>query len=271
MNNPSYIAIIVEGTDREPQIIQNMLSIYFKLERFKIISFPADQNIYMLWNLLQKDDFETDLIEVIREYSPCAAATLGDLTRSDFSEIYLFFDYDGHQNNLPQNSNITADNVLREMLETFDNETDLGKLYISYPMVEALRDFIPTQCTPATSCFWSLDNVGNYKHDTGVKSSYPNILHYRHPDWCAIINVFAMRLSCLFHESNVLSFEDYRRRIFPLSIYEQQAEHILRREVFVLSAFPEFLLDYFRVDFWRSIIQYANLRPGVCGYRYHSS
>lgn len=60
------------------------------------------------------------------------------LSREDFSEVYLFFDYDAHQTNLGKAVN---EDVIRQMLESFDNETENGKLYISYPMVEALRDY----------------------------------------------------------------------------------------------------------------------------------
>ena len=44
----------------------------------------------------------------------------------------MFFDYDGH-------SIIADDNKLKQLLEIFDNETDKGKLFISYPMVESLK------------------------------------------------------------------------------------------------------------------------------------
>ena len=55
------------------------------------------------------------------------------LSRDDFSEVFLFFDYDVHQTNLGK-----ADDgdVINQMLESFDNETENGKLYISYPMVQ---------------------------------------------------------------------------------------------------------------------------------------
>ena len=54
---------------------------------------------------------------------------------SDFSEIYLFFDYDF------QNTNLTLEEMnrrLQEMLEMFDDETDNGKLYINYPWLNQL-------------------------------------------------------------------------------------------------------------------------------------
>ena len=65
------------------------------------------------------------------------------MTRDDFSEVYLLFDYDTHQTNLGRKDDVDA---VAQMLESFDNETENGKLYISYPMVEALRDYKPGIC-----------------------------------------------------------------------------------------------------------------------------
>jgi len=49
---------------------------------------------------LKEDDFETDIIEVLRESHDYIAEQLTGLSRDDFSEIYLFFDYDTHQTNM---------------------------------------------------------------------------------------------------------------------------------------------------------------------------
>ena len=44
----------------------------------------------MLWKQLKEDEFETDLIEVIREYNSDAEKALHGFHRNDFMEIYLF-------------------------------------------------------------------------------------------------------------------------------------------------------------------------------------
>ena len=47
----------------------------------------------MIWQTLKADDFETDIIEILREKCPELESHLKGLTRDDFSEVYLFFDY----------------------------------------------------------------------------------------------------------------------------------------------------------------------------------
>lgn len=78
----------------------------------------------MLWKKLEADDFETDIIEVLRESSKELQKLLEGLSREDFSEVFLFFDYDAHQTNL---GNADGQDALKQMLESFDNETENGK------------------------------------------------------------------------------------------------------------------------------------------------
>lgn len=56
------------------------------------------------------------------------------LANGDFSEIYLIFDFDCQA---PQYD----DEKLQIMLDFFDNETEHGKLYINYPMIESFKHF----------------------------------------------------------------------------------------------------------------------------------
>ena len=125
MADNDYKAFIVEGEAREPLIIDNISQVFFKHANFKIITLPAGQNIYMLWKKLKEDDFDTDIVEVLREEHEELKEQLEGISRDDFSEVYLFFDYDGHQNNLSEEDD--AD-VLEQMLVSFDNETENDKI-----------------------------------------------------------------------------------------------------------------------------------------------
>ena len=118
MADKDYKAFIVEGEAREPQVIDNISKVFFKHGNLKIITLPAGENIYMLWKKLKADDFDTDIIEVLRESNKKIREQLEGLSRDDFSEVFLFFDYDVHQTNLGK-----ADDgdVINQMLESFDN------------------------------------------------------------------------------------------------------------------------------------------------------
>ena len=253
MADRDYKAFIVEGEAREPQIIDNISTVFFTHANFKIITLPAGENIYMLWKKLKEDDFDTDIIEVLRESNDDISNQLGGLSRDDFTEVYLFFDYDTHQTNLGKEDDADA---VKQMLESFDNETENGKLYISYPMVEALRDFRPGICGDRATCFVSINDMKDYKNASAVRAVNPQFKEYDYDIWKGVIDVFAMRISCLFGLAETIEYADYSMEIDPYEVYMREVNETKREGVFVLSAFPEFLVDYFGEKLWRNCVRH---------------
>lgn len=257
MADRDYKAFIVEGEAREPQIIDNISKVFFIHGNFTIITLPAGENIYMLWKKLKSDDFDTDIVEVLRESNKEIRKQLMGLSRDDFSEIYLFFDYDVHQKNLGK-----ADDgdVISQMLENFNNETENGKLYISYPMAEALRDYETGACGNIESCFVAIEELGDYKNVSSLRPCNRHFKEYNFDTWKDIIDVFAMRVSCLFGLSDVVRYEQYSKEMTPYDIYAMEEKESENQRVFVLSAFPEFLIDYFGMKLWKTCVKHTKNR-----------
>lgn len=161
VNKRKKIIFIYEGVKTEENLLNNMVRIFFSSKTdVSILNCPADGNIYMLWTRLKKDEFETNVIDVLKEMSSTARVRLEGFKASDFSEIYLFFDYDGHNDNIPKEYRKT--DILEEMLHTFNNETELGKLYVSYPMIESMKEI---ECATGEyrNLYLSLDEIADYK------------------------------------------------------------------------------------------------------------
>ena len=262
-NKKATTLFIVEGVKKEVQLFTNIGSFWFKNKDIKYIILPACGNIYILYQMLKRDDFETDLIEVIKE--KISNATLKNLDNNqveeinslrsqDIDETYLFFDYDAQTNNLFGDK--SPNTVISEMLDIFDNETDIGKLYISYPMIEALRDRIDDSCNTITGCIYNINNLLKYKHDSSVSF---NNHEYSKEDWQQAITSFILRLSHLFEKNEVLSFDEYKNFITNVSIFNKELEFIENDFVFVLSAIPKFLLDYFPIKIWNTFIKRKKL------------
>lgn len=255
MADKDYKAFIVEGEAREPLIIDNISKVFFQHANFKIITLPAGQNIYMLWKRLKEDNFDTDIIEVLREEHEELKKQLDGLSRNDFSEVYLFFDHDGHQNNLGEEEGL---HLLEQMLASFDNETENGKLYISYPMVEALRDFEENKCGKEGQCFVAIEEIKDYKYMSAVRSVYPRFNDYDITVWKKLIEVFAMRISCLMNQEQVIAYEQYVELVNPFEIYKWEENEFQTHRVFILSAFPEFLVDYFGIRLWKTCVKHTS-------------
>lgn len=97
-----------------------------------------DAEIYQLYKVLKEEEPDFDLVELLKERNKENAELLREYNRDSFAYIYLFFDYDAH-------STLASDDKIEEMLDFFDNETENGLLYISYPMLEAIRHFNANQ------------------------------------------------------------------------------------------------------------------------------
>lgn len=128
-----------------------------------------------------------------------------------------------------------------------------GKLYINYPMVEALRDFMPGLCGGGESCYCNLNQLCDYKHVSAERGIYNDFREYTFEIWREALSVFVMRVSCLFEERS-MDYDRYRDTVSPFSVYLSQQKYIKRGGVFVLSAFPQFLPDYFTARFWHACI-----------------
>ena len=231
------IAFIVEGESFEGKIITAMKKVVFKepvdVLKHNLITLPAAMNMYMLWKEVKDDPF-IDIIELVRDSSEKSKRELNGLGRDDFSSVYLFFDFDSQQANLSSGDNPMT--VLRSMIETFDNETELGKLYVSYPMAEALRDFERETCKAFSgSCYTP-----------------------------AGINCYLARLSCLCGKNVKMSIPEAKTfSVESIFIFQTQLLSASGSTI-ILSAFADFILEYFTAEHLESFMDGREIRMG-CG------
>ena len=125
------ILFIFEGEKTEKQITDNLTK-YFINENL-VVQCAYCANIYKLYkDIIEDEDLDTFLL--LKEL-PNNQEIFSQYNSNDFAEIYMFFDYDGHDT-------IADDKKVTELLKFFNEETLKGKLFISYPMVEALKHFL---------------------------------------------------------------------------------------------------------------------------------
>jgi len=98
-----------------------------------LVEYVYSSHIYGLYNKLKEDDGFSDVIEVLKELYP-KDDTLQNTKREDISQVFLFFDLDIHKQPIDKSCD-----QLNELVQFFDNETENGKLFLSYPMAEAIN------------------------------------------------------------------------------------------------------------------------------------
>ena len=132
MKAKSDILCIFEGESREHKYFKTIQSHYFDDSSILVGSYGND--IYELFRAINEDP-DLDVVELLRESRnvPANKAILASYSRDDFSQVFLFFDFECQDNHFDINN-------LNTMILTFNEETENGKLFISYPMIEAIRD-----------------------------------------------------------------------------------------------------------------------------------
>ena len=132
------VLFVLEGEQPEGNIVARLQKAFpeeladLSSDLVKIV---FSSNIYSLYGKLKDDDGFLDVVEVIKEQHK-EDKELQDLDRESVSQVFLFFDLDIH--GLAQSIEQSCEQ-LDELLNFFDNETENGKLFLSYPMVEAIN------------------------------------------------------------------------------------------------------------------------------------
>lgn len=226
----SYTIFVFEGEKTEVQIFNRLKDLYLDNITNQVAISSFRTSLYELHRRLKQDEEETLFWLLKNDFRN---EQLADIQPSQVSEIYLFFDYDGH---IP---GATFEKV-EELLEMFDDETDQGKLYISYPMVESLKHL--------NSNVHFKDLVAKSEKAYKVisereRSPYTGFKDFSRSQWASAIEMHCQKLNYLMHKQ-FSPPTDY----FPQTdIYLKQKNDYISPsgKVAVLSAFPVFLIDYF--------------------------
>jgi hypothetical protein len=230
------ILFIFEGKIKEPQIYKNMASLFFKDKNKVHIYTTFKTVIYTLWKEINKIGFIDDIniIDLLKEYDDECRHELSTISSRNISQIYLFFDHDGHATN-------ASDDKLKEMVEYFDNEFDKGKLFISYPMAESLQDLQGT--VPFQNKVFPIVENQAYKKTVRQTTIYNHINQLDMDCWNILLEKNSYKANLIvegaFSKPEVIHSQ-------PTIFQHQLEKHIIpNAEVSILSAFPLFLIDYF--------------------------
>jgi hypothetical protein len=228
----SNILFIFEGPKTEKSITDNLTE--FFVNENTVITCAYCTTIYKMYNDISEDEY-LDTFSLVKDMD-ANKDTLKGFKRSDFAQIYMFFDYDGHATN-------ASDEKLNDLLKFFNEETEKGKLYISYPMVEALKhiESIETFRDLKVAC----KDFENYKKivSDNCLECFKHFYLYNLNTWKIIIDSHLKKMNELVNSI----YEFPNAIVDQLTIFNKQIERhiIIDKTVVVLSSFPIFLHDYY--------------------------
>ena len=222
------ILLIVEGEKTEINILGNATHGLLSLINgdYKVISFAS--SIYELYDDYIKGEYD-DIVAYLR-YEKGLKIDDDILSKNAFTAIYLIFDFDPHYHKY-------SDKKIRALLNTFNNETELGKLYINYPMVEA---FYHLEKLPDNNYF---DRTISLKEFSGKK--YKKLVN---TTTCLKKNKISDVELChiIWHnykKDKLLNKNN--KELNHMKILNEQIKIKNKiNEIYVLSTFPLFLIDY---------------------------
>lgn len=253
------ILFVFEGEKREPNLFHTLERLYFPRDNGCIVC-SFGNNLYDLYQELKKYGEDGDIVAIMKEQlvdkedNPLAEIECS----SDFAEIYLFFDYDFHHKHLSVEE---INRQVREMLSIFRDETDRGKLYINYPMIESIRytKELPdanyhTYTVTREGCrdFKALSNIFSaypsldfilLKDEKPTKEKYMSV----HDNWEYLKgqNVKKANFIC----NGICAYPATKTAISQDIIFASQVSKYVdteKTEVAVLNAFPIFIYEYFK-------------------------
>ena len=254
MSNNELQLFVFEGSRAESKYVEKLEQNF--LGKRISVRCVYDAEIYQLYKVL-KEEPDFDLVELLKERNKENAELLRDYTRDSFAYIYLFFDYDAH-------STLADDDKIVEMLNFFNNETENGLLYISYPMLEAIRHYkdmqsfkeLTVKCKRANCPYKEecdeVETCLKEPHYKKVSASecqpqLTNINKYTKEVWQELIRAHVSKMNYLVHDVFDLPIQIEQQSV----IFSKQLEkHITHKcpKVAVLSAFPIYVLDYYGVE-----------------------
>lgn len=248
------ILFVFEG-EREHMLYSALKSLFFPQKKDKAIICVFGSNIYGLYRKIISLGEGADIVSVLRKHLEGREDNpLRDITKSsEVSEIYLFFDYEV-QHKLPLEE---INSQLHEMLVTFNDETENGKLYINYPMVESIRyvkklpDALYHQYTVPR------DNCKDFKRIAQEFSGYGSLdfltstrekhIKTTKQNWQHLIDMNVSKANYICHGVN--EYPENKSDITQKNIFDSQLQKYVNTDecsVAILNAFPIFLYDYFK-------------------------
>lgn len=252
------ILFVFEGEEREPELYKTLERLYFPRENDNIVC-SFGNNIYALYMEMLALGGDGDIVSVMKEkLAERGDKALEGKRSSDFSEIYLFFDYDF------QNSQLSIDEINRrvgEMLGMFDEETESGKLYINYPMIESIRYVkeLPDEryieyCVTREECldfkrlasrFSYYDSLDFILFKEGEKPSHEKYMKIA-DNWQILKEMNVKKANWLI--TGLASVPTDKSIINQIAIFESQKNKFVEPSdsVSILNSFPIFVYEYMR-------------------------
>lgn len=235
------ILFVFEGKKTEKQIADSFTKSF--PDKNLVVQCAYCTTIYNLYNKISNDE-DLDTFSLLKEIS-YNKEILEPYSRKDFAEVYLFFDYDGHTSS-------ASDEKLINILNFFNEETEFGKIYINYPMVESLKHYSDSIDFKQLKVK-AKENI-KYKKIVNKECSRALIDFnlYTKKIWIQLIQIHLKKMNYITKENYTIPTDHCSQNI----IFSKQLEKYIKIDstIAVLNSFPIFIFDYYGYEYILKIL-----------------
>ncbi len=242
------ILFVFEGPDYEVPLYEGIKTLFFPQSKGDVLC-AFCSSIYTFYKRL-KDEFDGfgDVVDVLKTEMEKIKPDheIFKYKSSDFESTYLFFDYDFYRDDLDEKNRKVS-----ELLEFFNEETENGKLFISYPMVESIqytKELPDSQYHTYTVS--RKDSMGDLFKPAAKRFCFYRGYKYLKDgnNWKHLIKQNVQKANMLTTDN--LAWPESKDDVGQVEVFNAQLEkHVLsNNEVAILNAFPMFLYYYFPKD-----------------------
>ncbi|MCM1128558.1 MAG: hypothetical protein NC211_01425 [Alistipes senegalensis] len=225
------ILVISEGEKTEPLIYgDHLVKAGLLPDDVSVFSYKASLHdlIQLFENTKNLDfaDFKGTLIEKERKKNTKDSAEQIKRLQEKYTDTILVFDLD------PQDKERYDSRKIINLLRVFDESSDNGKLYLSYPMIEALFD-------ARDSASFPFGKKGEYKEQ--IKNKKNNLYRLFRNDELTF-KYYQAILRNQFDKAGKIT--PYHENDFHLNLFKKQDAAIANGKIYIISTALFFLIDY---------------------------
>lgn len=253
-----HILFVFEGERSEKKVIDAIQQHQLLLPSGKVrINSCFCGDIHQLCAELEQDEF-LDLFSLLKE-KKVNETLLESFESNDFSSIYLFFDYDP-QAALTSDGELDSDKLdkfnerIKKLIDYFDQETENGKIFISYPMLEAIKY---SEIYSDLECFLNHEVLHSIKFKPYMDNlckvqGYNNIQKYDINTWKKIFEIHCIKANYITSDSRLKEFPNNLMEIEQDKIFEKICKF---EQVPVLSSIPLMVANYYGLIAFKELLK----------------
>jgi hypothetical protein len=239
MDKSGKILILVEGAKTDLKLMKHLLHVYGIDENHEVVSYNT--NIYTLYKEMfsDGDPSSIDLLQLLKEKEKNPLKK--EIFNKKYTDILLIFDLDPHDPNF-------SDDKIIEMTQYFVESSDMGKLYINYPMIEAFYHMKAIPDNEYNSYSVSLNELleGTYKQKVNQVNRNHDYTKFAvtRAECSIVIKQNIDKAFCLTETKKQVDFDTYIIVNSDIILKKQLLKIKADNEVSVLCTCAFYIVDY---------------------------